>query len=71
MEKYLGDLLDSSIPRNKKFINDVLRKWRPPPKKIDLPADVQVHSSQILNLCGECERSSLFTVLYQDLFFSV
>ena len=50
VEDYLGDLLgDKTIPKNKKFINEAKRRWRPPPKKIDLPDDVKVYRKQDTN----------------------
>ena len=42
LEEYLLDLLDGSVPRNKKFIQELLTKWRPPERQIQVPENVQV-----------------------------
>ena len=42
LEDYLSDLLDPNVPSHKKFINELLRRWRPPPKQVEVPNDVQV-----------------------------
>jgi len=38
----MSELLDPKVPRNKKFISELLRKWTPPGKHIGVPNDVQV-----------------------------
>ena len=36
------DLLDRSNPRNKRFVEELLKKWTPPQRQISIPNDVQV-----------------------------
>ena len=42
LEEYLSELLDGNEPRHKKFIRELLTKWRPPTRQIDAPVNLQV-----------------------------
>ncbi|CAH1797101.1 unnamed protein product [Owenia fusiformis] len=39
LEEYMQDLLEPSVPRNKRFIKKLLEKWRPPPRKVEGPSE--------------------------------
>ncbi|ELT87196.1 hypothetical protein CAPTEDRAFT_221890 [Capitella teleta] len=42
LKEYLGELLDTSVPRNRRFIEELIKRWRPP-AHANLPAHVQVY----------------------------
>ena len=44
VREYLADLLNPSVPRHQRFIDQLMKRWRPPERKVEanIPADVTV-----------------------------
>ena len=47
VEDYLCELLDSKVSRNRRFIDQLLKKWQPPDRQINVPDGIQVSSNEI------------------------
>ena len=42
VEEYMYDLLDKSEPKSRKFVEELLRKWKPSERQVPVPEDAMV-----------------------------
>ena len=47
LKEYLTDLLNPSVSRHQRFIDQLLKRWRPPERKVnsDIPHNITVSDS--------------------------
>ena len=48
LEEYLSELLDTSNPRHRRFIDELIKKWRQPERRVDAPGNLQVDYKNFL-----------------------
>lgn len=62
LKEYMCELLDYSVPQNKKFIDELMLKWRPPSSassQLTLPNNVQVDFGFC---CNASSHSAAFNI---------
>ena len=37
VEEYMYELLDKSEPRNRRFVKELLQRWKPPERQVSIP----------------------------------
>lgn len=47
LEEYMYELLDKSNPKNRKFVDELLRRWKQPERQVSVPQEATVRRALV------------------------